>query len=224
MTTGVLPVDDSLPFTVDTWTAATCTKPQFLSHAHKDHCENIEKWARRVYCTQVTRDLLLLKFPKLAGSAVFHILVVNDTIYVSQDDDPEYSFEVTTLDANHCAGSAVYIFNGWFGTVVHTGDSRLTPEVVHNISSFAAPGTIDLLYLDCTFGRAYLVCCQLPRSPHSSTCGPCAHLPTQHVATRIGWHMAYPPHSPSHLSSPSCAHCLYGSRLTDSCTALQASA
>ena len=31
---------------------------------------------------------------------------------------------VTAVDSCHCPGSAMYLFQGYFGTILHTGDFR----------------------------------------------------------------------------------------------------
>ena len=36
---------------------------------------------------------------------------------------------VTVLDANHCPGSAMFLFQGYFGSVLYTGDFRLAKTV-----------------------------------------------------------------------------------------------
>ena len=41
------------------------------------------------------------------------------------DDAAPVNITVTTLDANHCPGSAMFLFEGYFGRILYTGDFRL---------------------------------------------------------------------------------------------------
>ncbi|NWS77384.1 DCR1B exonuclease, partial [Crotophaga sulcirostris] len=71
---------------------------------------------------------------------------------------------VTLLDANHCPGSVMFLFEGAFGTILHTGDFRYTRSMQ---GEPALQGRhIDRLYLDNTH------------------CHPQRPLPSRHDATR----------------------------------------
>ncbi|GFR48162.1 hypothetical protein Agub_g9997 [Astrephomene gubernaculifera] len=112
-----------LPFVVDTWTERSNAsgKPHFLTHCHKDHTEGIENCSVDVYCTPLTRRLLLLRQPEAARSNRFHLLQANTSIEVTHGS---VTFTVTALDANHCPGSVMFLFQGCFGNILHTGDCR----------------------------------------------------------------------------------------------------
>ncbi|GAY56896.1 hypothetical protein CUMW_175420 [Citrus unshiu] len=75
-------------------------------------------------------------------------------------DDPDGELTVTAFDANHCSGAVMFLFEGNFGTILHTGDCRLTPECLQNLPEkyVGKRGKVprcqlDYLFLDCTFGK-----------------------------------------------------------------------
>eukprot|EP00877_Chromochloris_zofingiensis_P005146 jgi/Chrzof1/14632/Cz09g10050.t1 len=99
------PVLDCLPFCVDTWSPRTATKrQQFLTHAHKDHLENIADYATNICCTELTKQLVLLKVPGLR--ARFHVLDEGCTQHFLPPD-AAFPYSVTVLNANHCPGNQV---------------------------------------------------------------------------------------------------------------------
>ena len=59
---------------------------------------------------------------------------------------------VTPVDANHCAGAAMFLFEGHFGRILYTGDFRYSGpmSIDANFHSLCST-TIDVLYLDNTF-------------------------------------------------------------------------
>ncbi len=58
---SVAAVHAVLPFTVDTFAWDNDEKPQFVTHAHKDHAVDIEKYATDLWCTAITKELLLIQ-------------------------------------------------------------------------------------------------------------------------------------------------------------------
>ncbi|XP_026455114.1 uncharacterized protein LOC113356245 isoform X2 [Papaver somniferum] len=78
-------------------------------------------------------------------------------------DDPDGSFTVTAFDANHCPGAVMFLFEGNFGNILHTGDCRLTPDCLQNLPEkyLSKKGRepkchLDYVFLDCTFGKSFL--------------------------------------------------------------------
>ena len=55
--------------------------------------------------------------------------------------------QVKIIDANHCPGSCMFLLEGYFGTILHTGDFRFDPKILEHIKD----NKIDTLYLDDTF-------------------------------------------------------------------------
>lgn len=57
---------------------------------------------------------------------------------------------VTLIDANHCAGAVMFLFQGYFGCVLYTGDFRYFDGML-DIHPFNDNIVINTLYLDNTF-------------------------------------------------------------------------
>ncbi|OIV98084.1 hypothetical protein TanjilG_25949 [Lupinus angustifolius] len=155
----VMEMPKGLPFSVDTWSQSSkaTKRHHFLTHAHKDHSSNITSYSSfPIYSTLLTRTLVLQHYPQLVDS-LFVSIEVGQSLIVQ---DPDGSFTVTAFDANHCPGAVMFLFEGKFGNILHTGDCRLTPECLYNL-----PGkyvgkqgkqprcSLDCVFLDCTFGN-----------------------------------------------------------------------
>lgn len=74
-------------------------------------------------------------------------------------DDPDGKFTVTAFDANHCPGAVMFLFEGRFGNILHTGDCRLLPDILQCLPEkyVSKKGRkpscpLDYIFLDCTFG------------------------------------------------------------------------
>lgn len=64
----------------------------------------------------------------------------------------EETVTVTPFDANHCPGSAMFLFEGQFGRILYTGDFRYSGPMLNDIKLHSlCTANIDVLYLDNTF-------------------------------------------------------------------------
>lgn len=150
-----------LPFSVDTWSTKSSTKRyHFLTHAHKDHTQGICTYASYpIYCSHLTKTLVLQHYPQLDESIFVGIEVGQCLVIKDSDGD----FTVTAFDANHCPGALMFLYEGKFGNILHTGDCRLTIECLQQLplKYVGTPGKepkcrIDCIILDCTFGQSPL--------------------------------------------------------------------
>ncbi|CAO1944199.1 unnamed protein product [Urochloa humidicola] len=161
-----MPIDmpRGLPFAVDTWgPSSRHRRHRFLTHAHRDHLVGVGAAADggggTVYATRLTLSLALRHFPQLE-SWEFVEMEVGRTVAV---DDPAGAFSVTAYDANHCPGAVMFLFEGQFGAILHTGDCRLTSDSVQNLPMkyIVKKGKeniyrLDFVFLDCTFSKCFL--------------------------------------------------------------------
>lgn len=74
-------------------------------------------------------------------------LEIGEDHLISLDEEHQEMVTVTLFDANHCPGSVMFLFSGYFGDVFYTADFRYKPGI---LDSFALP-PIDVLYLDNTY-------------------------------------------------------------------------
>ena len=109
----------------------------FLSHMHSgitihlifvnkfaiDHYQGLtNEWDYgMIYCTTLTKRVLLNKFPMLKNVIA---LDYNKEYEIFLNKTKTIKYKVTLFDANHIAGSAMFLFDGPLGTFFHTGDSR----------------------------------------------------------------------------------------------------
>ena len=118
----------------------------FLSHFHSDHYIGLKKSfsAGIIYCTEVTARLLLQQFkinPKYVCG-----------LKMDQPIKLDCGVIVTLMDANHCPGSCIMLFQ--IGSTppryhLHTGDFRYVDSMPLH-PAFSQVSSIDRLYLDTT--------------------------------------------------------------------------
>ncbi|KAM0878055.1 hypothetical protein ACQ4PT_035100 [Festuca glaucescens] len=143
-----------LPFVVDTWGSSSSRRRRhhFLTHAHTDHLANAQAYpGDTVYATKLTMRLALQRVPQLERGA-FVEMELGKRLVVR---DPDGDFSVTAYDANHCPGAVMFLFEGQFGNILHTGDCRLTSNFVQNLPLKGQENNcrLDNVYLDCTFSE-----------------------------------------------------------------------
>ncbi|GJQ12364.1 hypothetical protein GpartN1_g4155.t1 [Galdieria partita] len=126
----------------------------FLTHWHYDHYRGLGPNFQQglIYCSPITARLLE------------RITLVDPQWIVAKHNNEPFLVEhvqVTFLDANHCPGSVMILFQTPEGSnYLHTGDMRYTPDlkeewkILNNIC-------LDAVYLDTTYcHRRYRFPCQ----------------------------------------------------------------
>ncbi|KAK3566372.1 hypothetical protein QTP86_032304 [Hemibagrus guttatus] len=139
------------PMAVDCWQLRKCSHVRlfFLSHMHSDHTSGLTStWSHRpIYCSPLTAKLLKLKLQ--VNEKWIRPLEVGEPHMLPLDDIGKEKLTVTLIDANHCPGAVMFFFEGYFGTVLYTGDFRYTPSMLRE-PCLRNNTTIDVLYLDNT--------------------------------------------------------------------------
>ncbi|XP_051911007.1 5' exonuclease Apollo [Hippocampus zosterae] len=139
------------PLAVDFWHLRRCPESRlfFLSHMHSDHTVGLTStWADRpIYCSPVTASLVKVKLR--VKEKWIHPLEIGDSYLLPLDDIGKENMTVTLIDANHCPGAVMFLFEGYFGTILYTGDFRYSPSMLRELC-LVTNGVIDVLYLDDT--------------------------------------------------------------------------
>ncbi|KAI9638791.1 DNA repair metallo-beta-lactamase-domain-containing protein [Dioszegia hungarica] len=155
-----------MPVAVDAFRYGAVPKvtAYLLSHAHSDHYTNLSKsWTHGpIYCSKTT------------GNLIIHMLGVEPQWVHGLDEDIPFEMpntggvKVTVIEANHCPGSSIFLFEGpqtvnagdggfrspYVGSkrifrYLHCGDFRACPKMV--LHPDIARAKIDTCYLDTTY-------------------------------------------------------------------------
>lgn len=120
----------------------------FLTHAHADHLHGLgPSFTGQVICTE--RTALVAQHRTNVLPTVFTPLPLNTRTKLRVPWDKPGEVYVTLLPTFHCYGACMFLFEGPFGTVLHTGDFRATDEVLATVRPLA--GRVDMLFLDSTY-------------------------------------------------------------------------
>ncbi|PKA47063.1 DNA cross-link repair protein SNM1 [Apostasia shenzhenica] len=115
----------------------------FLTHFHMDHYQGLTKnfCHGKIYCSKITAHLVNLKIGVPWDR--IQILPLNQKITIA-------GISLTCLDANHCPGSIIILFEPPNNkAVLHTGDFRFSAEMAE--SSVLRSAQIHTLILDTTY-------------------------------------------------------------------------
>ena len=134
------------------WSA---TAKFFLTHFHADHYGGITKsWnAGVIYCSQPTANLVhqQLGVPK---HYLHPLPMLTPTAIVSQHKNVPVT--VTLLDANHCPGAVMFLFQVGSRSILHVGDFRWNRTIMQDQTPlqpffFSRKCQLDELFLDTTY-------------------------------------------------------------------------
>ncbi|KAL6551967.1 hypothetical protein OROGR_008121 [Orobanche gracilis] len=148
-----------LPFSVDTWTPSSKRKRHhFLTQLTRTTHRGLPPTLLILSTLRYSQGLLSSNttLRRLDGF-LFVGIEVGQSLAV---EDPDGNFMVTAFDANHCPGAVMFLFEGNFGNILHTGDCRLMPDCLLSLPDKYV-GTkgkeprcpLDYIFLDCTFGQ-----------------------------------------------------------------------
>lgn len=139
------------PIAVDFWRVRQCPHSRifFLSHMHGDHTSGLtSSWhSHTIYCSEVTRKLVIAKLRVKSELVVG--LPLDEPVTINLDEIGEETMTVTLVDANHCPGSVMFLFEGYFGKILYTGDFRFCQRFVTHAAIKGKQ--FDILYLDNTY-------------------------------------------------------------------------
>ena len=143
------------PIAVDFWSIRKINPPPtlfFLSHMHADHTSGLKSsWQHPIYCSEITASLLQRKFS--LPPQIIHGLELDTAHTIPLNPDGSEFVTVNLIDANHCPGSVMFLFEGYFGKILYTGDFRYTSDMfIDKPVSFY--DNIETLYLDNTYCSA----------------------------------------------------------------------
>jgi DNA cross-link repair 1B protein len=107
-----------------------------------------------IYCSKETGILLSLKYPGVSNQLKYLDYNTPTDIWINEGKNIKVT--VTMMDANHIIGSCMFLYTGYFGSVLYTGDLRYHKSLLtKNDCLFSVTGElkvhIDELILDNTY-------------------------------------------------------------------------
>ena len=134
------------------YTRSSLTKSYWLTHFHSDHYGGITKdWNHGIiYCSLPTANLVNQQLG--VDKKWLHPLPMQTPTIVESKGKP---IVVTLLDANHCPGAVMFLFEIGQRRILHVGDFRWNTELMLKQGPLKTLYTnqtrLDELYLDTTY-------------------------------------------------------------------------
>jgi DNA cross-link repair 1A protein len=129
---------------------SSLTKNYFLTHFHSDHYGGIVKsWnSGIIYCSLPTANLVSQQLG--VDRKFIHPLGMNIPVVLESKGKP---VTVTLLDANHCPGAVMFLFQVGYRNILHVGDFRWNRTLMyHDLKDFFTQNIrLDDLFLDTTY-------------------------------------------------------------------------
>ncbi|KAK1388949.1 5' exonuclease Apollo [Heracleum sosnowskyi] len=144
---------------VDRWTHGS--QVYFLTHIHSDHTKGLSStWKLApLYCSRITAKLFPSKFPgfnlsllRIVETGVWYSLSL-----IAPSSNSLVTVKAMAIDAQHCPGAVMYLFQGEFGCMLYTGDfrwertSKKAQFGKNMLLNALRDKKIDNLYLDNTY-------------------------------------------------------------------------
>jgi DNA cross-link repair 1B protein len=136
---------------VDYWYDDKQPLLHFLSHLHADHIDGLNKsWNFPIFTSELNCKLA----PKFISGINTNLLV---PLKLNKEHalplGPDIKLLVTLIEANHVPGAVLFLFRGFFGNVLYTGDFRFSQDMLKTsaLETILNREDLDVLYLDNTF-------------------------------------------------------------------------
>ena len=86
------------------------------------------------------------------NASLIHALELGVPHVISLTSSGDVTMTVTLIDARHCPGSVMFLFDGYFGRILYTGNFRYEDGMLdHGCLSELKSNPVDVLYIDNTF-------------------------------------------------------------------------
>jgi len=131
---------------------STLSQNYFLTHFHSDHYGGITKqWNEgTIYCSLPTANLVNQQLG--VDKRFLHPLPMNSPTIIESRGKP---VTVTLLDANHCPGAIMFLFEVGNKTILHVGDFRWDREIMMKMPQLKAFSNanprLNEIFLDTTY-------------------------------------------------------------------------